>query len=54
MKRVFDLAEKLSDLFWNDFDHCNKKVQNTVGCQIINSSDCVSKPSSEFLISNFA
>jgi four helix bundle protein len=46
MKRVYELevyklAEELSDLIWNDFDKWNKKVQNTVGYQIIRSSDSI-------------
>lgn len=44
MKRVYELdvyklAEKLSDMVWYDFDKWSKKVQNTVGYQIIRSSD---------------
>ncbi len=31
MKRVYKLAEELSDLVWYDFDKWNKKIQNTVG-----------------------
>ena len=43
MKRVYELevyklAEELSDLVWYDFDKCNKKIQNTVGYQIIQST----------------
>jgi len=43
MKRVYELdvyklAEELSDMVWHDFDNWNKKVQNTVGYQIIRSS----------------
>ena len=46
MKRVYELdvyklAEKLSDMVWHDFDKWNKKVQNTVGYQIIRSSDSI-------------
>ena len=46
MKRVYELdvyklAEELSDLVWHDFDRWNKKVQNTVGYQIIRSSDSI-------------
>ena len=46
MKRVYELdgyklAETLSDRVWNDFDQWNKKVQNTVGFQIIRSSDSI-------------
>ena len=44
MKRVYELdvyklAEELSDRVWYDFDTWNKKVQNTIGYQIIRSSD---------------
>jgi len=44
MKRVYELdvyklAEALSDMVWHDFDKWNKKVQNTVGYQIIRSSE---------------
>ena len=35
---VYKLAEELSDMVWHDFDKWNKKVQNTVGYQIIRSS----------------
>ena len=46
MKRVYELdvyrlAEALSDMVWQDVDKCNKKVQNTVGYQIIRSSDSI-------------
>ena len=46
MKRVYELdvyklAEELSDMVWHDFDNWNKKVQNTVGYQIIRSSDSI-------------
>ncbi len=46
MKRVYELdvyklAEELSDMIWHDFDKWNKKIQNTVGCQIIRSSDSI-------------
>jgi len=46
MKRVYELevyklAEELSDLVWYDFDKWNKKVQNTVGYQIMQSSDSI-------------
>ena len=46
MKRVYELdvyklAEELSDMVWYDFDKWNKKVQNTVGYQIIRSSDSI-------------
>ncbi len=35
------LAEALSDMVWHDFDKWNKKVQNTVGYQIIRSSNSI-------------
>jgi ribosomal protein S17E len=47
MKRVYELdvyklaeelSEELSDMVWHDFDKWNKKVQNTVGYQIIRST----------------
>lgn len=46
MKRVYELdvyrlAEKLSDEIWNDFDNWDRKVQNTIGYQIIRSSDSI-------------
>jgi len=46
MKRVYELdvykpAEALLDMVWHDFDKWNKKVQNTVGYQIIRSSDSI-------------
>ncbi len=39
---VYKLAEELSDRIWYDFDKWIKKVQNTVGYQIIRSSDPIS------------
>jgi len=46
MKRVYELdvyklAEELSDRVWYDFDTWNKKAQNTIGYQIIRSSDSI-------------
>ena len=46
MKRVYELevyqlAETLSDLIWDNFDEWNKKTQNTIGYQIIRSSDSI-------------
>ena len=46
MKRVYDLdvyrlAKELSDKIWFDFDNWDKKVQNTIGYQIIRSSDSI-------------
>jgi len=39
---VYKLSEKLSDLIWYAFDKWNKKVQNTIGYQIIKSADSIS------------
>jgi len=39
---VYKLAEKLSDQVWNDFDNWSSKVRNTLGYQIIRSSDSIS------------
>ena len=44
---VYNLAEKLSDLIWYAFDKWNKKVQNTIGYQIIRSFDSISANISE-------
>lgn len=38
---VYKLSEDLSDLIWNYFDNWDKKVQNTIGYQIIRSSDSI-------------
>ena len=38
---VYKLAETLSDMIWFDFDKWEKKVQNTVGYQIIRSTDSI-------------
>jgi four helix bundle protein len=38
---VYKLADKLSDMIWYDFDNWDKKVQNTIGYQIIRSSDSI-------------
>jgi len=47
MKEVYDLdiyqlAEKLSDLIWYDFDKLDTKARNTIGYQIIRSADSIS------------
>ncbi len=44
---VYQLAEKLADMVWYDFDTWNKKVQNTTGYQLIRSSDSISANISE-------
>ena len=46
MKKVFELdvyrlAEELSDMVWFDFDQWSKKVQSTVGYQVIRASDSI-------------
>ena len=38
---VYTLSEQLSDLIWYDFDKWSKKVQNTIGYQIIRSADSI-------------
>ena len=38
---VYKLAEKLSDLIWYAFDEWSKKVQKTIGYQIIRSADSI-------------
>ncbi len=38
---VYKLSEELSDLIWYDFDFWDKKVQNTIGYQIIRASDSI-------------
>jgi four helix bundle protein len=39
---VYKLSEDLSDLIWYSFDAWPKKVQQTIGYQIIRSSDSIS------------
>lgn len=44
MKRVYELdvyklSEEFSDMIWFDFDKWDRKVQNTIGYQIIRSAD---------------
>jgi hypothetical protein len=55
MKRVYELnvcklAEELSDIVWHGFDKWNKKVQNTVGYQIIRSSDSIAANIAEGMV----
>lgn len=38
---VYKLAEELSDLIWNGFDTWPKKVQQTIGYQIIRAADSI-------------
>jgi len=38
---VYSLAEDLSDLVWYDFDKWSTKAQNTIGYQMIRSSDSI-------------
>ena len=44
---VYKLAEDLSDLIWYAFDRWSVKAQNTIGYQIIRSSDSISSNLSE-------
>jgi four helix bundle protein len=39
---VYQLAESLSDMVWNDFDDWTEKAQRTIGFQIIRSPDSIS------------
>lgn len=39
---VYNLAEKLADLIWYEFEKWSEKVQRTIGYQIIRSADSVS------------
>ncbi|MCH7731924.1 MAG: four helix bundle protein [Candidatus Marinimicrobia bacterium] len=41
MGDVYKLAEKLSDLIWYAFDEWSKKVQKSIGYQIICSADSI-------------
>ena len=38
---VYRLAEELSDLIWEAYDQWTPKAQNTLGYQIIRSSDSI-------------
>jgi hypothetical protein len=38
---VYKLSEDLSDLIWYGFDKWSVKAQNTIGYQIIRSSDSI-------------
>ena len=44
---VYKLAEELSDMIWYAFDEWPKKVQVTIGYQIIKSSDSIAANISE-------
>lgn len=44
---VYKLSEQLSDKIWHDFDYWPEKVQNTIGYQIIRSSDSIAANISE-------
>ena len=44
---VYKLAEALSDRIWHAFDEWSKKVQVTIGYQIIKSSDSIAANISE-------
>ena len=38
---VYNLAEKLADKIWDNFDGWPKKTQSTIGYQIIRSADSI-------------
>lgn len=38
---VYKLAEELSDMIWFAYDNWSKKVQRTIGYQIVRSSDSI-------------
>ena len=38
---IYKLAEDLSDMVWYDFDEWTVKAQNTIGYQMIRSSDSI-------------
>ncbi len=38
---IYRLSEELSDMIWHDFDKWPFKAQNTIGYQIIDSSDSI-------------
>ena len=44
---VYKLAEELSDLVWYDFDKWSRKVQNSIGYQILRSLDSIAANISE-------
>ena len=39
---VYQYAEQLSDVFWEEYDRWPKKVQMTIGLQIIRAADSIS------------
>jgi four helix bundle protein len=39
--KVYQLAEELSDMVWNDYDNWPGKAKQTIGLQIIRSSDSI-------------
>lgn len=39
---VYMLAEKMSDMIWQDFDKWPLKARNAIGYQVIRSSDSIS------------
>ncbi|MFA7256552.1 MAG: four helix bundle protein [Kiritimatiellales bacterium] len=38
---VYQLAEKLSDMVWYEYDNWSAKAQHTIGYQVIRSSDSI-------------
>ncbi len=39
---VYQLAEKLSDMIWYEYDNWAPKAQHTIGYQVIRSADSIS------------
>lgn len=39
---VYNLAERLADMIWEDYETWSDKVQKTIGYQVIRSSDSIS------------
>ncbi|HJO93528.1 MAG TPA: four helix bundle protein [Victivallales bacterium] len=39
---VYQLAERLSDLIWYDFNNWDSKTKNSIGYQVIRSADSIS------------
>jgi len=48
---VYKLSEQLSDLIWHGYDVWPKKVQFTIGHQIIRSADSIAANLAEEMVS---
>ncbi len=44
---IFKIAEQLSDLIWEEYDHWSYKAENTIGLQVIRSADSITANISE-------